>query len=65
LGSCHGTTAEGVLPSSPFARAMPADTVSEAPADRTVEGAVCLEAGAGTARMVDALLEASAGTVYR
>jgi len=44
---------------------MPADTVSEAPADRTVEGAVCLEAGAGTARMVDALLEASAGTVYR
>lgn len=43
---------------------MPADTVREALADRSVEGAVCLEAGAGAGRMTDALLEAGAGTVY-
>lgn len=43
---------------------MPADTVREALADRSVEEAVCLEAGAGTGRMTDALLEAGAGTVY-
>jgi predicted RNA methylase len=43
---------------------MPADTVREAVADRPVEGAVCLEAGAGTGRMSAALLEAGAAAVY-
>ena len=43
---------------------MPADTVREALADRPVEGAVCLEAGAGAGRMTEALLEAGAGRVY-
>jgi len=43
---------------------MPADTVREALVDRPVEGAVCLEAGAGTGRMTAALLEAGAGAVY-
>jgi phospholipid N-methyltransferase len=41
---------------------MPADTVREALADRPVEGAVCLEAGAGTGRMTEALLGVGAGT---
>lgn len=43
---------------------MPADTVSEAVSDQPVEGAVCLEAGAGAGRMTAALLEAGAGAVY-
>ena len=43
---------------------MPADTVREALADRSVEEAVCLEAGAGSGRMTAALLEAGARTVH-